>query len=335
MAVKVLVVGDRFVTSGLISDALKQRAAHDLEISTIDLGWPIEPFSDVAEVNEASGDEQELAEAAKDVEVIITQVAAITEQVISAAPDLKLIVCARGGPVNVNLGAASERDVAVCYAPGRNAPAAAEYAVGLMLAAMKRIPEAHTSLSEGIWRGDFYVYEENGTELNGATVGLIGFGAVGARIARVMRAFEAEVLVYDPFVETSHIEEAGARSVELNELLSSSNVVSLHARLTDETRGMIGAEQINKLPEGAILVNTARGGLLDYDALCDGLESGRLRAAAGRLPAIPDSGAHSLAPPGRRHQGNGPPCGPNSRRRGRALRPRREAGERGQPRVVG
>ena len=281
MAVKVLVVGDRFVLSDLIVDELEQQTPKgDLEIFTMDLGWPIEPFGKVAEVDEASGDEQELGEAAKDVEIIVTQVAAITERVISAAANLKLIVCTRGGPVNVNVGAASERDIAICYAPGRNAPAAAEYAVGLMLAAMKRIPEAHTNLSEGIWRGDFYAYEENGTELNGATVGLIGFGAVGARIAKVMRAFEAEVLVHDPFVEASRVEEAGARTVELDELLSGSNVVSLHARLTDETRGMIGPEQINKMPEGSILVNTARGGLLDYDALCEGLESGHLRAAA-------------------------------------------------------
>jgi len=280
MALRVLVVGDRFVLSDLIVDALKREAEDDLEVSTMDLEWPIEPFGKVAEVDEASGDEKDLAEAAKDAEVIVTQVAAITESVISAADDLKLIVCTRGGPVNVNVDAASKKGVAVCYAPGRNAPAAAEYAVGLMLAAMRRIPEAHRDLSEGTWRGDFYAYEENGIELDGSTVGLVGFGAIGSRVAKVMRAFGAEVFVYDPFVDASRVEDVGAKSIELDEVLENSKVVSLHARLTDETLGMIGAEQIHKMPEGSVLVNTARGGLLDYGALCDALESGHLGAAA-------------------------------------------------------
>lgn len=280
MTIRVLAVGDRFVMSDLILDALTREVGDKVEVSTMDLEWPIEPFGKVAEVEEASGDERELAEAARDTEIIVTQLAAITERVISAAESLKLVVCTRGGPVNVNVDAASEKGIAVCYAPGRNAPAAAEYAVGLMLAAMKRIPEAHSELSEGTWRGDFYVYEENGVELDGSTVGLVGFGAIGSRVAKVMRAFGAEVLVHDPFVESSLVEEVGARQVGLDELLSSSNVISLHARLTDETRGMIGSEQIGRMPEGAVLVNSARGGLLDYGALCDALESGRLGAAA-------------------------------------------------------
>src|SRR5215218_1391931 len=280
MALRVLVVGDRFVLSDLIVDALKREAEDDLEVSTMDLEWPIEPFGKVAEVEEASGDEQELAEAAKDAEVIVTQLAAITERVISAADDLKLIVCTRGGPVNVNVDAASERGIAVCYAPGRNAPAAAEYAVGLMLAAMKRIPEAHGSLSSGRWQGEFYAYDECGVELEGSTVGLVGFGAIGRRVARVLVAFGARVVVYDPFVDAADIEEAGGSSVELDELLERSRVVSLHARLSPDTRGMIGAHEISRMSRDSVLVNTARGGLLDYDALCDALESGHLGAAA-------------------------------------------------------
>jgi D-3-phosphoglycerate dehydrogenase len=200
--------------------------------------------------------------------------------VLEAAEDLRLVVCTRGGPVNVNVDAASERDVAVCYAPGRNAPAAAEYAVGLMLAAMRRIPEAHGSLSSGQWRGDFYSYEECGVELNGSIVGLIGFGAIGRRVARVLIAFGAEVLVYDPFVDAADIEEAGGNRVKLDELLGRSRVVSLHARLSPDTRDMIGAHEISRMPRGSVLVNTARGGLLDYEALYDALESGHLGAAA-------------------------------------------------------
>jgi D-3-phosphoglycerate dehydrogenase len=277
---KILVAGDRHVLSRLMIEALEQELGEDLEISTLDFPWPVEPAGKIAEVEEASGSEEEVIEAADGAEVIVTQLAPITERVLSSLDELKLVVCTRGGPVNVNIDAASERGVAVCYAPGRNAPAAAEYALGLMLAAMKRIPDAHTSLSNGEWRGEFYAYEENGIELDGATVGLVGFGAIGSRVARVLSAFGSDVLVYDPFVDDAKVEEAGGRKAELDELLESSKVVSIHARLTDETRGMIGADQIARMPEGSVLVNTARGGLLDYDALYDALESGHLKAAA-------------------------------------------------------
>lgn len=279
MATKVLAAGDRHVLTRLLVEAL-EREVDELDISTLDFGWPMEPHVDVAEVEEASGSEEEVIEAGDGAEIIVTQLAPITEKVLDALDGLKLVVVTRGGPVNVNVDAASERGVLVCNAPGRNAPAAAEYALGLMLAAMKRIPDANESLSKGEWRGDFYAYEENGVELDGATVGLVGFGAIGSRVAEVLRAFGSEVLVHDPFVDDETVEEAGARKAELDELLGRSRAVSLHARLTDETRGIIGADQISKMPEGSVLVNSARGGLLDYEALCDALESGHLGAAA-------------------------------------------------------
>ena len=277
---KILVAGDRHILSRLLVEALEEELGEDLDMATLDFDWPMESHVDVAEVREAAGSEDEVIEAGEGAEVIVTQLAPITRKVLSALEDLKLVIVTRGGPVNVNVEAATENGVIVANAPGRNAPAAAEYALGLMLAAMKRIPEAHASLKGGEWRGEFYAYEENGVELDGATVGLVGFGAIGSRVARVLDAFGATVLVYDPFVDDSKVEEVGGRKAELDELLQRSKVVSLHARLTEETRGMIGAEQMARMPEGSVLVNTARGGLLDYGALCDALESGHLGAAA-------------------------------------------------------
>jgi D-3-phosphoglycerate dehydrogenase len=277
---KILAAGDRFVLSRLLVEELERELGEDLDTATLDFGWPIEPFGRVAEVEEAAGSEDEVIEAGGGAEVIVTQLAPITEKVLTSLEDLELVVVTRGGPVNVNVEAATENGVIIANAPGRNAPAAAEYALGLMLAAMKRIPDAHGSLKGGEWRGDFYAYEENGVELDGSTVGLVGFGAIGSRVAKVLTAFGAEVLVHDPFVEDGPVEEVGGRKAGLDELLERSRVVSLHARLSDETRGMIGADQIGKMPEGSVLVNTARGGLLDYGALCDALESGRLGAAA-------------------------------------------------------
>jgi D-3-phosphoglycerate dehydrogenase len=248
------------------------------EITELTLPWPYEPFGRVAEVNEASGDEATLAKAAAEVEVVLTQMAPFTERVLDAARRLRLIACCRGGPVNINLPAATARGIMVCYAPGRNAAAAAEHTVGLILAALRRIPQTHAELHAGNWAGENYAYENCGGELAGSTAGLVGYGAIGRRVAAVLRAFGAEVLAADPYADPSAV-DSEVTLVPLPELLRRSRVVSLHARLTAETTGLIGAEELALMPPGAVLVNTARGGLLDYGALADALESGRLRAA--------------------------------------------------------
>lgn len=282
VAVEVLAIGDRFIPSALIVEALSQELGQAPRISAaLDLPWPMVPFGPVAEVDEASGSEEQVIERVGGIEVLFTHVAPITRRVLDAADALRLVVCPRGGPVNVNVEAASENGVAVCNVPGRNAPAVAEYALGLMLAAARRIADGHVPLRVGEWKGEFYAYEECGIELGASTVGIVGFGAIGGRVGRLLRAFGAEVLVYDPYVDAARIEEIGGRKVgDLNQLLESSRIVTLHARLTDETRGMIGAEQVSRMPQGSALVNTARGGLLDYGALCDALESGHLGSAA-------------------------------------------------------
>ncbi|MFE7133648.1 2-hydroxyacid dehydrogenase [Streptomyces sp. NPDC057638] len=276
---KVLAAGDHFIRTTLIAEALRQRLPDAyLELTELTLPWPLQPFGPVAEVREASDAEDELIKALDGVEVCITQMAPFTERVLDASPALKLIVVCRGGPVNVNVAAARERGVQVCYTPGRNAAATAEFTIGLMLSALRRIPDAHIALaSEGIWDSSFYTYEHSGLELEDTPVGLVGYGAVGSRVARVLCAFGAEVEVYDPYVRG---DVHGMRAPSLDTLLRRSRVLTLHARLTDETRGLIGARELALLPEGAVVVNVARGALLDTEALCDALDSGRLAGAA-------------------------------------------------------
>jgi D-3-phosphoglycerate dehydrogenase len=253
----------------------------------------------VAEVQEASDAEDEMIEALADGrEVLVTQMGPVTERVLEASPALRLVVVCRGGPVNVNLDAAKRHDVRVCYAPGRNAAATAEFTVGLLLAALRRIPQAHGLLAgQGSWEGAaYYTYEHSGLELEDLPVGLVGYGAVGSRVARALCAFGARVMVYDPYVRG---EIHGLRVDSLEELLRRSRVITLHARLTPETRGLIGARELALLPERSVLVNAARGPLLDEEALCDALESGRLSAAAldtyAREPLPPDSRLRALA----------------------------------------
>lgn len=274
---KVLVAGDHFVTPELVVSALRARIPVDLDIVTLTSAWPYTPFGPVAEVDEALGDEDELIAALAGVEVAVTQMAPFTERVLAAAGALRLVVCARGGPVNVNLAAAQRLGIAVRATPGRNAVAAAEHTLALLLAALRRIPETHATVRAGQWRSDLYALSACGSELAGTPVGLIGYGAIGARVARVLRAFEAEVVVHDPYARP----EPGVRFVStVDELLDQVRVVSLHARLTDETRGVIDRAALARLPDGAVLVNTARGGMVDYAAVVEALESGKLGAAA-------------------------------------------------------
>ncbi|MER7044597.1 2-hydroxyacid dehydrogenase [Streptomyces jumonjinensis] len=276
---KVLAAGDHFVRNSLIAEALRRALADtSLELTELTLPWPLEPFGPVAEVAEASDSEDALIKALDGVEVCVTQMAPFTERVLEASPALRMIAVCRGGPVNVNAEAARARGVRVCFAPGRNAASTAEFTIGLMLSALRRIPEAHHSLAlEGDWDGSYYTYEHSGLELEDTPVGLVGYGAVGSRVARVLTAFGAEVEVYDPYVRGDVL---GMRAGSLDALLTRSRVLTLHARLTPETRGLIGARELELLPHGAVLVNAARGGLLDTEALCDALDSGRLAAAA-------------------------------------------------------
>ncbi|MGW2327484.1 2-hydroxyacid dehydrogenase [Streptomyces sp. NPDC001700] len=288
----VLVAGDDFIAPDLFSAALSNALGDalpdtGLTFRTLRTRWPNEPFGPVGAdahgnggVKEASGTEEQVLEALGDASVALTQMAPVTARVIREAPQLKFIGVARGGPVNVDVAAATAAGIPVTFTPGRNAAAAAEFAIGLMLAALRRITFADAALKEGMWRGDYYAYENAGLELDGATVGLVGYGAIGAIVARVLRAFGARVLVSDPYADPAKAQAESVELTSLDDLLQRSSVVSLHARVTPETRHLLNAKNLALLPEGAVLVNSARGDLLDYAPLPGLLESGRLGALA-------------------------------------------------------
>lgn len=279
MPIPLLAAGDHFVLNRLLVDALHAETGTDAwRVRELELPWPHVAFGPVAEVDEASDVEDALIEALRGARVCLTQMAPMTARVLAACQDLELVGVSRGGPVNVNLAAATEHGVAVTFAPGRNAESTAEHTLSLMLSAMRRVPDSHLGMVRGQWESSRFAYAATGLEVAGATVGLVGAGAIGGRVARALLALEATVLVADPYADPAALPE-GVRVVPLDELLAAANVLSLHARLTDETRGMIGAAELAALPPGSVLVNCARGGLLDYRALADALSSGHLFAA--------------------------------------------------------
>jgi D-3-phosphoglycerate dehydrogenase / 2-oxoglutarate reductase len=297
MTVRILAAGDHFLLPAIFTEAIGAELARsglpEAEFRALQTPWPAVPFGPVAEVEEGSGSEAEMIEALRGVQVMVANHAPLTERILANAPDLKLAVIARGGPTNANVPAATRRGVVVCNAPGRNASATAEHAMALILAVLRRVPEAHATLAAGTWRGDYYEFDRAPLELDEATVGLIGCGAIGVRVARMLGAFGASVLVYDPYVKPEML--AGlATPVALDELLRRSRVVSLHARATPQTRGILGRREIGLMPHGSVVVNCARGSLLDYDAVCDALDSGHLWGAG--LDVFPEE----PIPPGSR-----------------------------------
>ncbi|MFC5724204.1 2-hydroxyacid dehydrogenase [Streptomyces gamaensis] len=293
MPATVLAAGDHFVLPGLLADAVRAEAPKTaLTVRELLLPWPHVPFGPVAEVAEASGSEDEIVHALRGVRICVTQMAPITRRVLAACPDLELVCVTRGGPVNANLRAATEHGVAVCHAPGRNAAATAEHTLALILAAARRVPELHAELRRGHWRGDSYTYDNCGIDIDGSTVGLIGHGAIGSRVVRALTALGARVLVHDPYVPQAAL--AGlAEQTSLDDLLARSRIVTLHARLTPQTRGMIGRREIAAMRPGSLLVNCARGALVDYEAVREALASGHLYGAGFDVypeePPAPDS----------------------------------------------
>ena len=195
-----------------------------------------------------------------------------------AAGDRQWSVGARrgAGVDNIDVAAAKACGIHVLNTPGANSVATAEMAFALLLALVRHIAPAHASLGAGEWRrADF-----GGTELAGKTLGLIGFGRVARLVARRAQAFDMEVIAFSPGLTDDRATQGGVRRVDLPTLLAESDAVSLHAALTEQSRHMIDAAALARMRPSAVLINGARGGLVDERALAEALRSGRLRAAA-------------------------------------------------------
>ena len=278
---RILCAGDNFMLPELFVEALRKELGEGHEYITDRSQWPDQPYGESEEIQEWVGDEKRMGELLQGVEVLVTHVAPVSEAVLKAARDLKMIASCRGGPVNINLKAATQRNIPVTYAPGRNARAVAEYTVGMLIAGQRHIAESDAALRQGRWLGTLYAYDRAGTELAGKTIGLIGLGQVGTRVAALLRAFGVRLLGYDPYIDPDVGRELGVELVkELDTLLAESDIVSVHARLSSETRNMINKQTLAKMKRGAYLINNARGKIVDLAALTDALTSGHLSGAA-------------------------------------------------------
>jgi len=198
----------------------------------------------------------------------------ITGDVLAASKKLRLVVKHGIGVDNIDLDAATSLDIVVAYTPDTNTEAVADLTIGLMLVLLRGICRANSSTRQGGW--DRYV----GHELGAITVGLIGTGKIGSAVARRLSPFGTNIVGYDLAPNATLTSKYGLRYVSLDELLSTADIVSLHVPLTKETRGMIGAKELSLMKSSAYLVNTARGELVDEEALYEYLKSHRIAGAA-------------------------------------------------------
>jgi D-3-phosphoglycerate dehydrogenase len=277
---RVLCAGDRFITAKSVAEAARLALGQGTEIVAYQAGWPDVPFGEVDGVREASGDPHRLAELGADVDVILTHLAPVSRTVLEAAARLRVVGVTRGGPVNADLEVAARHGVPVVYLPGRNLGAVAEFTVGAMITLMRSVAPASRSLAVGEWDARYFRFDLTGPELRASTVGLVGLGAVGLRVAEILSAFGARVVGHDPYADLDAVRRLGVELLELPDLLAGSDVVSLHARLTDDTRRMLDAQAFAEMKPGAYFVNTARGELVDQTALEAALDSGHLAGAA-------------------------------------------------------
>ncbi|MEM1558519.1 MAG: phosphoglycerate dehydrogenase, partial [Thermoproteota archaeon] len=200
----------------------------------------------------------------------------ITREVLTGDVRVRIIARHGVGVDNIDLQAATEKRIVVTYTPSANAESVAEHTIGLMLALSRRIVEAHMLMKSGGWSR----FELIGFDLKDRTLGIIGLGSIGSRVAEIAKTFGMRILAYDPFVDRSKADRLGVELTSLEAVLKESDFVSIHASLTSETRGLIGERELRLMKPTAFLVNTARGAIVDENALVKALRENWIAGAA-------------------------------------------------------
>lgn len=243
--------------------------------------------------------EKVLCSLVKDVDIIITSYDDITQKVIDSAPNLKLIACTRANPVNVDTEYAKSKKIPVLYTPGRNSDSAAEMTIGLMLSLARHIPQGYNSLKNRIFTGEginktkeglrpdvvwditvdspYSVFK--GSELKGKTLGIIGYGSIGKRVGKIARAFGMKLLIYDPFISEIDVEEIGVKVVDWDTVISNSDYITVHLKITPETKKIINKNVFDKMKDTAYFINTARAAVVNEQDLIIALQENKIAGA--------------------------------------------------------
>ncbi len=247
------------------------------------------------------------------VDVLIVGYEGVSEAVLEEADSLQIIACPRGGPdANIDIDAATERGIPVIYTPGRNAVSVGDFTWGQILSLLRNIAHSHHLLRTGSYTGepradaagggsredvtwgmgvDSPYTTLKGVELAGKRVGIIGMGAVGREVAKRAQGFEVELVGFDPYIDAETMAEYDVEAVDLETLLETSDIVTVHVPVTESTRGLLGTEEFERMQSSAFFINNARGAIVEMDALLSALETGGIRGAAldvYEMEPIPD-----------------------------------------------
>ena len=241
----------------------------------------------VDNVKEAYGSPEAIKAAISGCDVVVSGYAPFTKEIMDASPGLKIIGISRGGPVNVDQRSATEKGIIVLKAVGRNAESVADQTLGYILCEMRHIARNNMELKTGSYFEKLgsvgrssYLETFEWMEANGKTLGLIGYGQVGSRVAKRARAFDMKVIVYDPYIDQQVLIDEECTPTDLDNLLRVSDFISIHAGLSPDTLHMINADAFSKMKKTAVLVNSARGSIVDEKALYDALKNGVIASAA-------------------------------------------------------
>lgn len=280
---KILVVGDSYFREDAFRDGLSPLAErHELEFMQVRPNIDFQPGSgSESRLSEYEGSPDQVVAALSDHEVLVVHGAPVSADVLQASPCLRLVCCARGGPVNVDVEAAASLGVTVFTTPGKNAPAVADLTIALGVMLARSVKPAMAFLQQGgRLVSTFDGAQFFGSELSGLHLGLVGFGRVGAEVCARALGFGMKVSAYDPFVDAAAIASAGALATDLDSLARHAHIVSLHARQTAENRHLVDADLLATFRQGSYLINTARESLVDEGAVMQALRAGHLAGVA-------------------------------------------------------
>jgi D-3-phosphoglycerate dehydrogenase len=292
---RILAVGDRYVTAGAFRRCLDAALGDQHEIDVAEVGgddWVPQTESE-RRLSEYAGSPADVLDHLPGHDVLVIHGAPVSDAVL-ATPGLRLVCCARGGPVNVDLDSARARGIPVTTTPGKNAQAVVELTLAFLIMLARGVSGAQRFLLDnGKLASTFDGAEFFGVELGGRTLGVVGYGQVGRRVAGSAAALGMRVVAHDPAIGGEGF-ESGVTPVTLDQLVESSDFVSLHARATPENENMMSAARFAAMRSGGFFVNTARETLVDEGALYDALVSGHLAGAGLDVVRAADDGRNRL-----------------------------------------
>ena len=281
---EVLCIGDVMIPGDNIGAAAKMLRLNNLNIDIKNWETDWGKLQDRRLIIEKQGPSAEsvvpqILNANKDTEMLLVLFCPVSREAINALPNLKLIGASRAGLENIDVKYATEKGIIVQNIKGRNAQAVSDFTIGLILGEVRNIARSYHAVKNGVWRKNF-INSEMIPELQGKTIGLVGFGDIGQLVAQKLSGFQVNILVFDPYVSDEVIQKYHVQKATIEDLLKNADFVSLHARLSKDSKNVIGEKELSLMKKNAYLINTARAGLINEEALYNTLKEKKIAGAA-------------------------------------------------------